>query len=91
MSDDWITDADVTDAARTIAREANSWIGSGQSGYLVFNRDGSGGQWYSLETSRHALERLENPGVVVLRVPQLWRDGYSPHAIQAALFDGEEG
>jgi hypothetical protein len=80
---------EITTAARRIVREANSWIGTGQSGWLVFDRrDGTGGAWYSQEVSLSALER--GPNVVVVAVPQTRRDRLGYAAMQAYL-DGDQG
>lgn len=42
-------------AADLIVAAVNGWRGSGQSGYLVFERDGTGGQFYSLDVKRWVL------------------------------------
>jgi len=51
-----MTTANVTTAARRIAREHNARLRKGfaGNGFLVFGRDGSGGAWYS-DNSRPAM------------------------------------
>lgn len=68
----------ITTAARRIAREHNSYLGSAfDGGYLVFDRDGRGGAWYSPNTMMHAATGWgdgnqpgpgRNPDLVVIRI-----------------------
>jgi hypothetical protein len=68
----------ITTAARRIAREHNSYLGTAFSGYLVFDRaTGRGGAWYSSDTMMNAETGWgdgsqpgpgRNPGLVVVKI-----------------------
>lgn len=53
----------ISDAARRIADDSRGWTGTGQSGWLVYGTDGTGGAWYSPDTP---LSALESPDTVVI-------------------------
>lgn len=53
-----MAEGEITTAARRIARAHNAYIRSGMyGGFLVFNRDGNGGEWYSANSCPKLTER----------------------------------